>query len=139
MTIPHYLLDTDICIYVQRRRSAPALKRFEALKPGEAVMSTISVGELMFGAMKSRDHRAATETIARFASLIPIASLPVEAATHYGSHRAQLERRGTPIGSNDLWIAAHALAADLILVTNNEREFRRIEGLRVENWAAEGA
>ena len=139
MTMPRYMLDTDICIYVQRRRSAPALKRFEALRSGEAVMSTISLGELMFGAMKSRDQRAATETIGRFASLIPIASLPVDAATHYGSQRARLERLGTIIGSNDLWIAAHALAADLTLVTNNEREFRRVDGLRVENWAAESA
>ena len=138
MTMPRYLLDTDICIYVQRRRSAPALARFEALKAGEAVMSTISVGELMFGATKSRDQKTATETIGRFASLIPIASLPLDAATHYGRHRARLERQGTPIGSNDLWIAAHALAADLTLVSN-KREFRRIDGLRIENWAAESA
>ena len=132
-----YLLDTDICIYVQRRRSAPALKRFAALQAGEAVMSAISLGELMFGAMKSRDQRTSAETIVRFASLIPITPLPIEAATHYGSHRARLEQQGRIIGSNDLWIAAHALAANLILVTNNEREFRRIDGLRIENWATE--
>jgi 23S rRNA (cytidine1920-2'-O)/16S rRNA (cytidine1409-2'-O)-methyltransferase len=129
-----YLLDTDICIYVQRRRSARALKRFAALQAGEAAMSAISLGELMFGAMKSRDQQTAIETIERFASLIPIEPLPLKAAMHYGVHRARLEQQGRIIGSNDLWIAAHALAGDLTLVTNNEREFRRIEGLRVENW-----
>ena len=131
-----YLLDTDICIYVQRRRPASAIARFEMLRAGEAAMSTISFGELMFGAMKSRDPKLAIATLFDFAAIVPVLALPDSAVEHYGRTRAQLERTGLPIGSNDLWIAAHALASDLILVTNNEREFRRIGGLRVENWVA---
>lgn len=137
MTSARYLLDTDICIYVQHRRSIPAVARFATLRAGEAVMSTISFGELTFGAMKSRDATEAVSKLIDFAQLCPIVPLPVEAAERYGRTRAQLERTGRMIGANDLWIAAHTLASDLILVTNNEREFRRVDGLRVENWAVE--
>lgn len=69
-------------------------------------------------------------------SILPVTPLPTEAGNHYGRIRSTLERAGTPIGNNDLWIAAHALAENLILVTNNEREFARIDGLRLENWVS---
>lgn len=131
-----YLLDTDICIFVQRRQSPSALQRFGALRSGEAAMSTISFGELSVGAMKTRDPRRAVAILDDFTATVSVLPLPVEAARQYGLVRAALETKGRVIGTNDLWIAAHALASDLTLVTNNEREFRRVEGLRVENWAA---
>lgn len=99
-------------------------------------MSAISFGELMFGVMKSQDPSDAASKLREFASIVPILGLPDIAAEHYGRVRARLQASGNVIGANDLWIAAHALAENLILVTNNEREFRRVGDLRVENWVA---
>ena len=134
-----FLLDTNICIYIKRKRPPQALARFRDVEVGLVNMSAITYGELLYGAYGSVEADRAIATLDELTRLIPVRDLPPRASLHYGRIRADLTRRGTPIGSNDLWIAAHALAADLILVTNNEREFRRIEGLRVENWAAEGA
>jgi tRNA(fMet)-specific endonuclease VapC len=98
-------------------------------------MSVVVYGELVFGeAMSSRRDEAAAH-LAALIETVQVLPLPLEAARRYAEIRAGLARAGRPIGSNDLWIAAHALAEDLTLVTNNEREFRRVPGLRVENWA----
>jgi tRNA(fMet)-specific endonuclease VapC len=97
-------------------------------------MSVIAHGELLYGAERSQERERSLKAVSELASLLPVLSLPEEASTEYGRIRAELERRGAGIGNNDLWIAAHAKAAGLILVTNNEKEFRRIAGLRVENW-----
>jgi tRNA(fMet)-specific endonuclease VapC len=130
-----YLLDTDICIYV-RRSDRPALReRFEKLAPGEAVISVITYGELIYGAARSTAPALAIERIERFIQALRVIALPPEVARVYGQLRASLASTGQIIGPNDLWIAAHALAEDLILVTNNEREFRRVKGLKIENWA----
>jgi tRNA(fMet)-specific endonuclease VapC len=112
------------------------LRRFEKLAPGEAAVSVITYGELLYGAEKSAQRRAALERLRELVLLLPALPLPEAAAESYGKIRAELESKGEMIGNNDLWIAAHASAADLTLVTNNEREFRRVRGLRLQNWAA---
>lgn len=129
------LLDTNICIYIRQQRPPAVLARFQKLKPGEAVLSVITFGELFYGAGKSPMRDRAHAILSELAALLPVMPLPREAGESYGAIRADLEVRGEPIGNNDLWIAAHAKAAGLILVTNNEREFRRVRGLKVENWA----
>jgi tRNA(fMet)-specific endonuclease VapC len=97
-------------------------------------MSIITFGELQFGAEKSQHSAAAHDKLTRLAELVPVLALPAHAAIHYGRIRAGLEREGTPIGANDLWIAAHALAENLILVSNNTGEFSRVPEIRLENW-----
>ena len=130
-----FLLDTNICIYIRRRRPPAVLARFQYLKPGEAVLSVITYGELVYGAEKSQFRERASRQLAELASLLPVMELPLRAGEFYGSIRAALEADGCTIGNNDLWIAAHAKAASLILVTSNEREFRRVQGLHIQNWA----
>ena len=132
---PRYLLDTKICIYVRQKRPEEVLRRFRKLRPGEAVLSVITYGELLYGAAKSQQREIAFERLRELASLLPPMALPESAAETYGSIRANLEARGETIGNNDLWIAAHAVASGFTLVTNNEREFRRVRGLKVQNWA----
>ena len=129
-----YLLDTNIYIYVRRNRPSAVLERFRRLEPGEAVLSVITYGELAYGAQKSEQRSRAMEALARAISQTPVLPLPEDAAAAYGQIRAHLEARGEMIGGNYLWIAAHAKAAGLILVTNNEREFRRIPGLNIQDW-----
>ena len=131
-----YLLDTDICIFVRRRHLPQVMTRFERLQPGEAVMSVITYGELLFGAEKHPSRASAMKTLEDLAALIAVEPIVPEAAHEYGALRAHLERNGEVIGNNDLWIAAHARAGGLILVTNNEREFKRVPGLKIQNWAA---
>jgi tRNA(fMet)-specific endonuclease VapC len=130
-----FLLDTNICIHIRRRRPPTVLARFQRLQPGEAVLSVITYGELVYGAEKSRLRDQAMAQLAELIGLLPVMALPLRAGEFYGSIRASLEVAGDMIGNNDLWIAAHAKAAGLILVTNNEREFRRIPGLEIQNWA----
>ena len=133
------MLDANACIDIQRGRDSRIGERLLALKPGEARLSLIVYGELLVGVEKSRDRERALQALSDFTIGVPVEAAPVEIAQHYGAIRARLEREGRVIGQNDLWIAAHARAADLTLVTSNEREFRRIPDLRVENWAAEEA
>jgi tRNA(fMet)-specific endonuclease VapC len=132
---PRYLLDTNICIYIRQKRPDEVLRRFRKLRPGEAVLSVITYGELLYGAAKSQRRVAALERLRELVNLLPALSLPETAAEAYGAIRAELEAKGEMIGNNDLWIAAHALASGLTLVTNNEKEFQRVRGLRVQNWA----
>jgi tRNA(fMet)-specific endonuclease VapC len=133
-----YLLDSDICIYALSGHHPAATARFDHLQPGEAVISAIAYGELLFGASKSRAPAAAAARLTALTLVANLAPLPLEAATHYAAIRRHLEAAGIPIGGNDLWIAAHARATGLVLVTNNEREFRRVPGLAVENWLESG-
>jgi tRNA(fMet)-specific endonuclease VapC len=131
---PRYLLDTNICIYIRQKRPEEVLRRFRKLRPGEAVLSVITYGELLYGAAKSEQRVRAIEQLHELVRVLPALSLPEAAADAYGTIRAELELNGEMIGNNDLWIAAHALAAGLILVTNNEKEFRRVRRLKVQNW-----
>jgi tRNA(fMet)-specific endonuclease VapC len=130
-----FLLDTNICIYIRRQKPESVLRRFQTLRHGEAVLSVITFGELAYGAEKSLHRLAALKLLQELAELLPLVGLPETAAETYGKMRAELERKGRMIGNNDLWIAAHAKAAGLTLVTNNEREFRRVAGIEVQNWA----
>lgn len=129
-----FLLDTNICIHIRRRRPPEVLSRFRRLEPGEAVLSVITWGELVYGAEKSQFREQAITQLTELAGLVPVMDLPLQAGQFYGAIRAQLEVKGEVIGNNDLWIAAHARAAGLTLVTNNEREFRRVRGLKIQNW-----
>ena len=132
---PRYLLDTNICIYIRQKRPEEVLRRFRKLRAGEAVLSVITYGELLYGAAKGEQRLAALERLRELAHVLPALGLPETAAEAYGAIRADLEAKGEMIGNNDLWIAAHAVAAGLTLVTNSEREFRRVRGLKVQNWA----
>jgi tRNA(fMet)-specific endonuclease VapC len=134
VTVPRFLLDTNILIYLRRNRPAPLVARIRALAPGDAAVSAITFGELQFGAHKSSDPETSLAALEALCAGLLVLDIPLEAARHYGRIRGDFERRGEIIGGNDLWIAAHALAEDLTLVTNNEREFSRVSGLRVENW-----
>lgn len=129
------MLDTNICIYIQRERPPQVLAHFARLKPGDAVISVITWGELQYGAARSQQRGKVLELLQAFVSLVPVASMPDTAGENYGAIRAALEIKGEPIGNNDLWIAAHAKAAGLTLVSNNLREFKRVLGLKVQNWA----
>lgn len=129
-----YLLDTNICIYLRQNRPPEVTARFRRLQHGDAVLSVITYGELAYGAERSRQRMQALESLARLVSLLPVLPLPEDAGAAYGEIRAALESRGDTIGGNDLWIAAHAKAAGLVLVTNNEREFRRVPDLKLQNW-----
>lgn len=134
MTALRYLLDTNICIYIARERPPSVAKRFAKLAAGTVGMSLITFGELRFGAEKSNQRANALATLARLQELIPVIALDALVGENYGAVRAHLERAGTPIGNNDLWIAAHALALGVTLVTNNTREFQRVPKLKVANW-----
>lgn len=129
-----YLLDTDACSYLMKRRPAKLVKRLTALEPGDVGISSITLSELMYGVEKSLFPERNREALEAFLLPLEVAEYGAEAAAFYGKIRAALSRKGTPIGGNDLLIAAHALALGIPLVTNNVREFRRVPGLKVENW-----
>ncbi len=129
-----YLLDTDICIYI-RGKQPKILARFAQANEGDCAISAITHGELAFGCAKSPKPEQALLELRQFVAQIPSLPLPVSAVEIYGSTRWALSRQGQLIGPNDLWIAAHAMAAGLTLVTNNEGEFSRVPGLNIENWA----
>ena len=132
---PRYMLDTDICIYISKQKPSGVKARFDRLKPGQTVMSVITYAELYYGASKSSQKTKALAHLAGMVQDIPVEYLDSTASEAYGKIRAELEAQGRVIGSNDLWIAAHAMALDVTLATNNDREFLRIAGLSVENWA----
>jgi tRNA(fMet)-specific endonuclease VapC len=131
---PQYMLDTNICVYIAKNRPAEVRARFELMTSGQIVMSAITLGELLFGACKSNDRAMALAQIEKTLQDVPVEILGQDAAEAYGEIRATLEKQGCLIGTNDLWIASHAVALGVTLVTNNEREFQRVPGLNVENW-----
>lgn len=112
------------------------LARFHAVEPGDAVISAVTFGELIYGAERHERRAQFLRAIDEFVALVPVQPVPAAAGAVYGKLRSELERKGQIIGNNDLWIAAHAKAAGLTLVTNNVREFKRVRGLKMENWAA---
>lgn len=128
-----YLLDTNIVIDVIKRRPMEVLEVFNR-RAGEMAISTITEAELVHGAEKSQHREHNLRQVEDFTSRLEVLDYGRKAAAHYGDIRADLERKGTPIGVNDLHRAAHARGEGLILVTNNMREFERVAGLRVENW-----
>jgi tRNA(fMet)-specific endonuclease VapC len=130
-----WLLDTNICIYLIKKKPPRVLDRLRMLDVSDVAISSITLAELEFGVAKSGRPEENANALAAFIAPLEILPFDEVAASCYGPIRADLERRGTPIGSLDLLIAAHALSHDCTLVTNNEQEFSRIHGLRIENWS----
>jgi tRNA(fMet)-specific endonuclease VapC len=131
---PRYLLDTDTLVHIRRGRLEAVQSRFRRLQRGEAVLSVITYGELVYGIKRKQVGPQPLRRLQELTQWIPVLPLSPDVANAYGSIRTMLSTKGTIIGANDLWIAAHALATNLTVVTNNEREFRRVPGLTVENW-----
>lgn len=130
-----YLLDTNICIYIAKHNPPAVRERFARHAASELAMSVITMGELRFGAEKSQSREQALAAINQLEAVIQVVPLPEVAGEHYGQIRAALQSSGQIIGNNDLWLAAHARSEGWIFVTNNEREFVRVNGLQIENWA----
>jgi tRNA(fMet)-specific endonuclease VapC len=131
-----YMLDTHICIYVINARPPKVLARFRQERLGSIGVSSVTAAELAFGVAKSGSARN-REALEMFLAPLEVMPFDASAVWRYGELRAGLERRGQPIGALDTMIAAHALAANTILVTNSTREFARVPALRLENWADE--
>ena len=129
-----FMLDTDACIALIKRKPASVIRRLSVLEPGDAGISAITLAELRYGVMKSEAVERNAAALADFLLPLEIADFDTAAAETYGRVRAGLEKAGTPIGPLDTQIGAHALSLGAVLVTNNVREFRRIPGLKIENW-----
>ena len=129
-----YLLDTNICIYIINQKPPHVLERFRREKLGDIALSSVTASELTFGVVKSGTEKN-RQALALFFAPFEILPFDASAIWHYGEIRSDLEKRGTPIGSLDTMIAAHARSLGAVLVTNNVSEFSWVEGLRVENWA----
>lgn len=130
-----FMLDTDICIYIIKKRPSSVEKRFKALNPFEIGISAVTLAELEFGVAKSSRPERNRDALTGFLAPLEIVAFDDIAALHYGEIRAFLEKEGSPIGSMDLMIASHARSLSVALVSNNVREFRKVPGLIVENWA----
>lgn len=130
-----YLLDTNICIYIIKKKPVEVLERFQSLPLGDVGISTITLAELQYGIAKSTQPEKNQQALQQFLIPLEIVEFGYEASIVYGELRAHLEKTGQPIGALDMLIAAHAISLDITIVTNNEREFRRAPNLKVENWA----
>jgi tRNA(fMet)-specific endonuclease VapC len=129
-----YLLDTNICIYIMNQRPIEVIHKFKQFNLGDIGVSTITVSELYYGAVKSRNAKLNLQRIEEFLTPLEILPYDQDATALYGEIRSDLEQKGNIVGPLDMLIAAHALSHDIPLVTNNEREFKRIDRLMVENW-----
>ncbi len=129
-----FMLDTDTCIALIKRKSAPVLRRLTALAPGEAGISAITLAELRFGVEKSAVRDRNDRALDAFVLPLEVADFDEAAAAAYGTVRSALEKAGTPVGPLDTQIGAHALSLGAALVTHNVREFRRVPGLTVVDW-----
>ncbi|MGD8769016.1 MAG: type II toxin-antitoxin system VapC family toxin [Desulfobacterales bacterium] len=129
-----FMLDTNICIYIIKRKPLDVIERFKQTKISQIGVSTITLSELLYGVLKSSKPAQNQMALAQFIAPLEILPYGDDAAQYYGTLRTHLEKQGTPIGSLDMLIAAHALSADCTLVTNNEKEFIRIPKLKIENW-----
>ena len=128
-----YLLDTNIVIYVIKRRPVEVLATFNT-NANRMAISVVTLAELLHGAEKSSQPSSNLAVVEDFCSRLDVLPYTAKAAQHYGSIRASLESIGQPIGVNDLHIAAHARSEGLVLVTNNSKEFSRVPALQIENW-----
>jgi tRNA(fMet)-specific endonuclease VapC len=129
-----YLLDTNICIYLIKKRPTEVLERFRQHPPKDVAISTITLFELQYGIEKSQYRQRSEDALAKFLLPLDLVDLDHSAAIEAASIRAQLEKNGMPIGPYDLLIAGLARSQGMTLVTNNTREFERIAELRLENW-----
>ena len=129
-----YLLDTDTCIFIARQKHPNVTRQFHTHRVGHLAMSVVTYAELRLGAEKSDRYPASLDALEDFILVVPVQPMEIEVARVYARVRLDLQRRGEIISANDLWIAAHCLQLGLTLVTSNEREFRRIPNLSIENW-----
>jgi tRNA(fMet)-specific endonuclease VapC len=130
-----YMLDTDIASFIMKRASLGAIRKLQELPTDATCISAIVESELRFGIAVSPRRQKDQIALDDFLQYMQVLDYPVAASVDYGLIRADLKRRGGMIGSNDLFIAAHARFLGLTLVTNNTREFKRVPGLKIENWA----
>jgi tRNA(fMet)-specific endonuclease VapC len=128
-----YMLDTNICIYVMKHYPQALRRKFNVLAE-QLCISSITLGELHYGAEKSARRSENLTVIEHFVARLEVLPFDAKAAAHYGQVRAELERAGTPCGPHDMQIGGHARSEGLIVVTNNMREFERMPGVRAENW-----
>jgi tRNA(fMet)-specific endonuclease VapC len=129
-----YMLDTNICIYVIANRSMEVVKKLREKENDDISVSVIVASELAYGVTKSARFESNKSTLDLFLSSLSVEAMSDAVMWHYATVRRNLERAGQLIGDNDQWIAAHALATDSVLVTNNRKEFDRVPGLQIENW-----
>lgn len=130
----NYMLDTNTCIYIIKKKPPDVLKRFQKARISSIGISSITLSELFYGVVKSSKPAQNHLALAQFAAPLEILSYDHKASQHYGDIRYHLEKQGTPIGAMDMLIAAHALSVDCVLVTNNEKELKRVPHLKIENW-----
>ena len=129
-----YMLDTNICVYIARQSNPKVMARFARYGHGDLAISVVGYGELRVGTERSTRRVEGLKSLDLFTQVVRVLPIDPAVAEVYASTRVDLGRRGQIIGANDLWIAAHCLQLGLTLVTNNEREFRRIPNLAIENW-----
>ena len=130
-----YMLDTNIIAYIRNQRPETVLRHFAQYKPEDLCISAITMAELEYGISKSTRPEQNRQALMVLLSRISIVPFDENAAREYGRIRDDLTKKGTLIGANDLLIAAHACAMGVTLITNNVREFERVENLKIENWA----
>ena len=130
----HYLLDTNICIYLIKKRPLSVIDRFRQYSPKDVAISTITLFELQYGIEKSQYRQRSEDALAKFLLPLNLIEIDRSSAVEAAIIRAQLEKKGMPIGPYDLLIAGLARSLDMILVTNNTKEFERIDNLHLENW-----
>jgi tRNA(fMet)-specific endonuclease VapC len=133
--MPRYMLDTDTSSYIMKRSNAQVLKKLQRVLTADVCISAISRCELMYGVEVSPRRERDQAALDAYMRHVAVLDYPSEAVLDYAVIRADLKERGTMIGANDLLIAAHARCLGLTLVTNNVREFSRVQGLKLENWA----
>jgi len=131
-----YLLDTNICIYLIKKRPPEVFKRFQQIQLKQLHIPTITVFELYYGIQKNNSHQRNLSALENFISPLTVVDFDLEAAKKAAQIRDALQKQGTPIGPYDTQIAAIALSLNMVLLTNNMREFERIKGLKLENWVA---
>ena len=132
--MPRYMLDTDTCSFIMKRSHPVVLKRLQKVPVSDVCMSVVTKAELLYGVEVSPRRAQDAAALAAFLPYVDAVALDEDAALHYAEIRADLKRRGLMIGANDLFIAVHARALGLTLVTNNRAEFERVSDLAVENW-----
>jgi tRNA(fMet)-specific endonuclease VapC len=129
-----YMLDTNTCIYILKRRPKEVLEKFVKIRRDQICLSIVTYAELKYGAERSSSKKMNLEIIEEFAARLNVLLWDEDAANQYAKIRHYLEKKGTPIGNMDLMIASHALSRGCRLVTNNKKEFNRVPGIKVENW-----
>jgi len=129
-----YMLDTNTCIAIMKKRPSELKTKLKRIPIGEIGVSSIVVAELWYGICQSQKPKDNEEALNDFLSYVTVLDWPLHAAPVYGKIRTELKKKRTPIGAMDLLIAAHALALNMVVVTDNVKEFRRVAKLKVENW-----